>query len=87
MWQNESCNNPRMLPLWSDIPLHVVSFFKLGLQPELSELREMDLQEIYLMLRLQAVAVPHSQQKEFYQNLSPPPVRMKSRIKQKKITM
>ena len=67
MWQKESCNNPRMLPLGSAIPLHVESFLKLGLQPELSERREMDLQEIYLMLRLQAAAVSHSQQKEVYQ--------------------
>ncbi|XP_046455996.1 uncharacterized protein LOC124203305 isoform X4 [Daphnia pulex] len=78
MWQKESCNNPRMLPLGSDIPLHVTSFLKLGLQPELSERREMDLQEIYLMLRLQAAAVSHSQQKEVYQKSSPPPVRINS---------
>ena len=78
MWQKESCNNPRMLPLGPAIPLHVGSFLKLGLQPELSERREMDLQEIYLMLRLQAAAVSHSQQKEVNQKSSPPPVRVTS---------
>jgi hypothetical protein len=78
MWQKESCNNPRMLLLGPAIPLHVGSFLKLGLQPELSERREMDLHEIYLMLRLQAAAVSHSQQKEVYQKLSPPPVRVTS---------
>lgn len=74
MWQKESCNTSRMLPIGPAIPLHVGSFLKLGLQPELSERREMDLQEIYLMLRLQAAAVSHSQQKEVYQKSSPPPV-------------
>ncbi|XP_046446927.1 inactive serine/threonine-protein kinase TEX14-like [Daphnia pulex] len=76
MWQKESCNNPRMLPLGSAIPRHITSFLKLGLQPELSERREIDLKEIYMMLRLQAAAVSHSQQKEVYQKSGPPPVRM-----------
>jgi hypothetical protein len=65
-----------MLPLGSNIPLHATSFLKLGLRAELSERREMDLQEIYLMLRLQAAAVSQSQQKEVYQKSSPPPVRI-----------
>jgi hypothetical protein len=40
----------------TDIPLHVKDFLKLGLQPELSVRRKMDLQNIYLMLRLQVAA-------------------------------
>jgi hypothetical protein len=78
MWQMETCNNPRMLPLESDIPLHVTSFLKLGLQPELSERRGMALQEIYLMLRIQAATESRSQQKELDQKSSPPPVRINS---------
>ncbi|XP_045035424.1 inactive serine/threonine-protein kinase TEX14-like isoform X1 [Daphnia magna] len=73
MWQKESCNNSRMLPLGPAIPLHVGSFLNLGLQPELSERREIDLQEIYMMLRLQS-AVSHSQQKEVYQKSNSPPI-------------
>lgn len=74
MWQKENCKKPKMLPLGQAIPLHVGSFLKLGLQPELSDRREMDLQEIYLMLRLQTAAVSHSQQKESYlkSNNAPP---------------
>ena len=76
MWQKESCNNPRMLPLGPAIPLHVGSFLQLGLQPELSE-RYVDLKEISLMIRLQA-AVSRSQQKEENKKSSPPPVRVTS---------
>ena len=46
------------------IPMHISSFLKLGLQPEMSERRDMDLQEIYLMLRLQAAVLSHSQQRK-----------------------
>lgn len=64
MWQNESSCNKNMLQLGTSIPLHIASFLNLGLQPKLSDRREMDLQEIYLMLRLQAAAISHTQQKE-----------------------
>ena len=82
MWQRDSYNKQMMLQLGPAIPLHVGSFLKLGLQPELSERREIDLQEIYLMLRLQAAAISHIQQKETYSQRSSPsasvPVRMTS---------
>lgn len=53
-----------MLPLDSpSIPLHINSFLKLGLQPELKDRRDIDLQEIFLMLRLQAAAIFQTQQK------------------------
>lgn len=71
MWQKDHCSKPKMLSLGPAIPLHVGSFLKLGLQPELSERREMDLQEIYLMLRLQGAAISHSQQKENQKSSSP----------------
>jgi hypothetical protein len=78
MWQKESCNNRTMLPLGSNIPRHIVSFLKLGLQPEFSERRGIDLQEIFLSLRLQMAAIYHSQRKEVYKKSSPHPVRIDS---------
>ncbi len=80
MWQQNGYNK-KMLHLGSAIPLHVGSFLKLGLQPELSERREMDLQEIYLMLRLQAAAISHTQQKETHnQRSNSPPVSTPARM-------
>jgi len=46
------------------IPLHVGTFLNLGLQPDPDKRGDMDLQEIYLMLRLQAAVLCQSQQKE-----------------------
>lgn len=73
MWQRQAVigglsdkarDGDMMLPLDPPlIPLHIGSFLKLGLQPELSERRDIDLQEIYLMLRLQAAALTRTQQK------------------------
>lgn len=71
MWQRHTCSSPRMLPLDPAIPLHITSFIKLGLQPELSGRGQMDFQEIYLMLRLQAAFI-NSQPKET--NPSSPPL-------------
>ena len=72
MWQRQDMggygksSSPAMLfPIDPPvIPLHISSFLKLGLQPEMSDRRDMDLQEIYLMLRLQAAAISHAQRKE-----------------------
>ena len=60
MWLKRSHRALKLLPT---IPQHVGTFLRLGLQPELKDRQEMDLQEIYLMLRLQAAALAHSQQK------------------------
>jgi len=49
------------------IPLHIGTFLKLGLQPDPEKRGDMDLQEIYLMLRLQAAVLCQSQQKEVQQ--------------------
>jgi hypothetical protein len=49
------------------IPLHVGTFLNLGLQPDPDKRGDMDLQEIYLMLRLQAAIICQSQQKEVQQ--------------------
>ena len=49
------------------IPLHIGTFLKLGLQPDPDKRGDMDLQEIYLMLRLQAAVLCQSQQKEVQQ--------------------
>lgn len=57
----------RMLNPNEAIPTHIASFLNLGLQPKLEERQEIDLQEIYLMLRLQAAALARSQHKD------PPP--------------
>jgi len=45
------------------VPFHVKRFLKLGLQPESKDRQEIDLQEIFLMLRIQAAAIQQSQQK------------------------
>jgi len=69
MWQKKT---QRMLPISDAVPVHVGSFLKLGLQPALEQREEMDLQEIYLMLRLQAAALAHNQQKETHKSTGPP---------------
>lgn len=61
MWLKRSHRALKLLP---SIPQHVGTFLRLGLQPELDDRQEIDLQEIYLMLRLQAAALAHSQQKQ-----------------------
>ena len=65
MWLKRS---HRVLKLLPSIPQHVGTFLRLGLQPELEDRQEIDLQEIYLMLRLQAAALAHSQQKQEQEN-------------------
>jgi hypothetical protein len=66
MWHK---NSNRILNINDTIPVHVSSFLKLGLQPKLEEREEIDLQEIYLMLRLQAATLAHNHQKESPKNV------------------
>lgn len=73
MWHK---NTNRTLSISDAMPQHVASFLKLGLQPRLEEREDVDLQEIYLMLRLQAATLAHTQQKETPKNVAAtnPPV-------------
>ena len=70
MWLKRSHRALKLLP---SIPQHVGTFLRLGLQPELGDRQEIDLQEIYLMLRLQAAALAHSQQKQEQDSGKPVP--------------
>jgi len=70
MWLKRSHRALKLLP---SIPQHVGTFLRLGLQPELDDRQEIDLQEIYLMLRLQAAALAHSQQKQEQESVKTSP--------------
>lgn len=64
MWQGNGYIEPRMLNIDPSIPPHIKTFMGLGLQPELVDRRGIDLQEICVMLRLQATLLAKKEQKD-----------------------
>lgn len=72
MWQNDGYLEPKMLAIDPTIPAHIKTFLGLGLQPELVDRRGIDLQEIHVMLRLQATLLAKKEQAEKEPKKPPP---------------